>query len=97
MVMGSQKRFDGWSLLVMALTLVLFLIPLFTVGLTHDLLLEAGVFLVFVKLILVLNGRIDLLQSSLNGIVGGAHLVAGHCAGLRPLRSSQRVLRAAAR
>jgi hypothetical protein len=50
--MGLRKRFDGWSALVMAATLVLFLIALFTVGFTHDLLLEAGVFLVSVKLIL---------------------------------------------
>jgi hypothetical protein len=71
MVMGSQKRFDGWSLLVMALTLVLFLIALFTVGLTHDLLLEAGVFLVSVKLILVgykMSASNDAIQRRLEEI-----------------------------
>jgi hypothetical protein len=71
MVLGSQKRFDGWSLLVMALTLVLFLIPLFTVGLTHDLLLEAGVFLVSVKLILVgykMSASNDAIQRRLEEI-----------------------------
>jgi hypothetical protein len=51
--MDSRMHVDGWSVLVMAGTLVLFLIALFTVGFTHDLLLEAGVFLVSVKLILV--------------------------------------------
>jgi hypothetical protein len=51
--MASRMHVDGWSALVMAGTLVLFLIALFTVGFTHDLLLEAGVFLVSVKLILV--------------------------------------------
>ena len=69
--MGSQKRFDGWSLLVMALTLVLFLIALFTVGLTHDLLLEAGVFLVSVKLILVgykMSASNDAIQRRLEEI-----------------------------
>ncbi len=41
------------SLLVIAITFGLFAIALFTKGLTHDLLLEAGVFLVSVKLILM--------------------------------------------
>jgi hypothetical protein len=47
------KHFDVWSFLVMAMTLVLFVAALFTQGFTHDLLLEAGVFLVSVKLILM--------------------------------------------
>jgi hypothetical protein len=47
------KHMDAGSLLVMALTLVLFVVALFTKGFTHDLLLEAGVFLVSVKLILM--------------------------------------------
>ena len=51
--MNIRKHFDAWSLLVIAITLVLFLAALFTTGLTHDLLLEAGVFLVSVKLILM--------------------------------------------
>ena len=37
----------------MATTLLLFVAALFTKGFTHDLLLEAGVFLVSVKLILM--------------------------------------------
>ena len=41
------------SLVVIAITLALFLLALFTKGFTHDLLLEAGVFLVSVKLILM--------------------------------------------
>ncbi len=40
-------------MVIIAITLVLFVIALFTTGLTHDLLLEAGVFLVSVKLILM--------------------------------------------
>jgi hypothetical protein len=50
---GPRKNFDGGSLLVMGMTLTLFLIALATNGFTHDLSLEAGVFLVSVKLILV--------------------------------------------
>jgi hypothetical protein len=48
-----QKHFDYGSLVVIALTLVLFVAALFSKGFTHDLLLEAGVFLVSVKLILM--------------------------------------------
>jgi hypothetical protein len=51
--MKARKHFDGWSLLVIAITLILFVAALFAKGLTHDLLLEAGVFLVSVKLILM--------------------------------------------
>ncbi len=43
---------DRASSLTIGLTLVLFLLALFEKGLTHDLLLEAGVFLVSVKLVL---------------------------------------------
>jgi hypothetical protein len=48
-----RKHFDFWSVLVIALTLILFIAALVIKGLTHDLLLEAGVFLVSVKLILM--------------------------------------------
>jgi hypothetical protein len=41
------------SMVVIAITFVLFAIAVFEKGLTHDLLLEAGVFLVSVKLILM--------------------------------------------
>jgi len=52
--MGSiRDQFDVWSWLVILITLVLFVVALFVKGLTHDLLLEAGVFLVSVKLILM--------------------------------------------
>jgi len=47
-----NRYIDRGSLAVMAITLVLFIAALFTKGLTHDLFLEAGVFLVSVKLIL---------------------------------------------
>jgi len=41
------------SIVVVVVTLILFILALFTKGLTHDILLEAGVFLVSVKLILM--------------------------------------------
>lgn len=47
------KYFDASSLLVIFATLVLFIAALFSKGFTHDLLLEAGVFLVSVKLIIM--------------------------------------------
>jgi hypothetical protein len=48
-----HKHFDFWSIVVIALTLVLFVVALFIKGLTHELLLEAGIFLVSVKLIMM--------------------------------------------
>jgi hypothetical protein len=48
-----RKYFDPTSIVVILITLVLFIAALFYKGFTHDLLLEAGVFLVSVKLILL--------------------------------------------
>ena len=48
-----DQHFDTASLIVIAITFVLFSTALFTEGLTHDILLEAGVFLVSVKLIIM--------------------------------------------
>ncbi|MBW2327978.1 MAG: hypothetical protein JRF45_16245 [Deltaproteobacteria bacterium] len=47
------KHFDMGSMIVIIVTFILFITALFTKGLTHDLLLETGVFLVSVKLILM--------------------------------------------
>ena len=44
---------DIASIVVIVITFVLFAIAVFEKGLTHDLLLEAGVFLVSVKLIIM--------------------------------------------
>ena len=44
---------DLGSIVVIVITCVLFIAALFFKGLTHDLLLEAGVFLVSVKLIIM--------------------------------------------
>ena len=48
-----KKHFDSGSIVVIVITFILFVLALFTKGFTHDLLLEAGVFLVSVKLILM--------------------------------------------
>jgi len=50
---GIRKHIDSASLAVIVLTLVLFAAALVVKGLGHDLLLEAGVFLVSVKLIMM--------------------------------------------
>ena len=44
---------DPWSITVIAVTFVLFLTALFMKGITHDLLLESGIFLVSLKLIMM--------------------------------------------
>ncbi|UCD30822.1 MAG: hypothetical protein JSW04_09620 [Desulfobacterales bacterium] len=46
-----KSYFDAGSLIVIITTFVLFAVALFTKGFTHDLLLEAGVLLVSIKLI----------------------------------------------
>ena len=48
-----MKHFDTGSLIVIVITFCLFVMALFFTGLTHALLLEAGIFLVSVKLILM--------------------------------------------
>jgi hypothetical protein len=74
--MASLRTYlDAGSLLVILLTFVLFLVALFLKGFTHDMLLEAGVFLVSVKLIIMsyknglvadrLKDRLDEIQSAL--------------------------------
>jgi len=71
-----RRHFDLWSWAVIVVTLVLFVAALFEKGLTHDMLLEAGVFLVSVKLILMtykngaatddLRERLDEIRASLS-------------------------------
>jgi len=51
--MKIRSPFDPGSWVVIAIALVLFIWALFERGLTHDLLLEAGVFMVSVKLIIM--------------------------------------------
>ena len=47
-----NRYLDKASFATLLLTLVLFVIALFVKGFTHDLLLEAGVFLVSIKIVL---------------------------------------------
>ena len=48
-----RDHLDPWSIAVIILTFGLFIIALFIKGLTHEILLEAGVFLVSIKLIMM--------------------------------------------
>jgi hypothetical protein len=63
MVRKVMKRRDPWSVLVINLTLILFVLALFIKGLTHDILLEAGVFLVSLKLILMMRHQSEIANS----------------------------------
>ncbi|MFC1788454.1 hypothetical protein ACFLZE_00890 [Thermodesulfobacteriota bacterium] len=66
-----RKHFDMGSMMVIIVTFVLFTMALFTKGFTHDLLLEAGVFLVSVKLILMAfknNNNVKIFQKELQEI-----------------------------
>ena len=47
------KYFDTGTIIVILVTVLLFVLAIFVKGLTHDLLLEAGVLLVSTKLILM--------------------------------------------
>ena len=51
--MPKDRFLDTGSLIVAAVTLLLFIAALFAKGLTHDLFLETGVFLVSVKIIMM--------------------------------------------
>jgi hypothetical protein len=72
------SHFDPSSFVVIFLTLALFLLALFMKGFTQEVLLEAGVFLVSVKLILMshknsvsarmLDERLSRIQSMLQGL-----------------------------
>ncbi|MCD6525943.1 MAG: hypothetical protein J7K75_02995 [Desulfuromonas sp.] len=58
-----KKHFDLGSLVIIATTFVLFVSAVFTKGFTHDLLLEAAVFLVSVKLIIMAYKSVDATES----------------------------------
>lgn len=51
--MKKYFNIDKSSIIVMVITLILFVGAIITKGFTHDLLLEAGIFLVSVKLIIM--------------------------------------------
>jgi hypothetical protein len=63
---------DFWTLVVTVITLILFIAALFFKGITHDLFLEAGVFLISVKIILTTyknNVSVGLMQEKLDIIL----------------------------
>ena len=73
-----SKHLDRSTQITLAVTLVLFVVALFEKGFTHDLLLEAAVFLVSAKLVLlaykasenndVLSGQLTEMSRSLTRI-----------------------------
>lgn len=75
-----HQHLDPWSRLVILATFAMFVAALFTKGIGHDLLLEAGVFLVSVKLIMMayrnsvaateLSRRLDRMQATLARVEG---------------------------
>lgn len=60
------KLFNFGNSIVIGLTFILFIAALFIKGFTHDLLLEAGVFLVSVKLILLSQKTIKMEEKILD-------------------------------
>jgi hypothetical protein len=78
MLKSFWEHFDPSSMVVIFLTLALFLLALFMKGFTQEVLLEAGVFLVSVKLILLshtnsvsakkMDERLARIQNMLQGI-----------------------------
>ncbi len=76
--MRYYRKLDAGSLVVISITFVLFAAAVFTKDFTHDLLLEAGVFMVSVKLIMMahrsnimkesIEAKLDSIQSVLNSI-----------------------------
>lgn len=59
-----KKYLSTADLLVIVVTFILFTIALFTKGFTHDLLLEAGVLLVSIKIIMM-NYKNTILNNSI--------------------------------
>jgi len=51
-ILRMKDYFDKWSLVIILVTVVLFVVALFVKGLTKDLLLEIGILLVSIKLIM---------------------------------------------
>ena len=72
-MLEMRKMHDPWMPIVIVVTFIFFAVSLFTKGLTHDMLLEAGVFLVSLKLILMSHRnskRTDLFFKELRKIEG---------------------------
>ena len=70
-MLGIKSPFDLWSIVVVMVTFVLFFVALFFKGLTHDILLEAGVLLVSIKIIMMsskITNTTKLLEKKLDDI-----------------------------
>ena len=52
-----KKYLDTPSVIVAAMTLALFIAALFVKGITHDVFLEAGVFLVSIKILMMMHAN----------------------------------------
>ncbi len=63
-----RRHFDLGSLTIIAVTFILFVSAVFTEGFTHDVLLEAAIFLVSVKLIIMAYKNIDAIYKTVNAI-----------------------------
>ena len=57
--MKTPKSSDPWTMIVIVVSFGLFALALFVKGFGHEMLLEAGVFLVSVKLILMAKKNTD--------------------------------------
>jgi hypothetical protein len=71
-----REHIDKGSLAVIIITFVLFVTALFTKGITHDFFVEAGVFLVSVKIIIMSfknASEIDSLHEKLDVIHEAVH------------------------
>lgn len=55
---------------IVLITLALFIAAVFTTGITHDIFLEATVFLVFVKLIILTNRTSTITKNTLKQLEG---------------------------
>lgn len=62
MLRSLRQHFDPGSIVVIVLTFVLFAVALFIKGIGHGLLLEAAVFLVSLKLILMSHRNSELAE-----------------------------------
>jgi hypothetical protein len=68
--MKVRAPFDSGSWVVIVITLALFVWALFEKGVTHDLLLEAGVFMVSVKLI-IMSYKNSLMAATIDAKLDG--------------------------
>lgn len=85
-MLNLWKTLGLGSLAVITITLILFLTALFTKGFTHDLLLEAAVFLVSVKLIILtyrIGQGVESMEKKLDLVLSGEEHLEQAVAALR--------------